>query len=88
MLKLTPVTLPPGWAKLATRSMVTRLSPMLKTIGVVVVAALARQWRPRASGRDDEADPSTNQFGRHRRHSFCPIVGPAVFDRQVFPPST
>ena len=38
---LVPVTLPPGWARLATRPSLTGSSPTLKTMGIVVVAALA-----------------------------------------------
>src|SRR6516225_4933534 len=39
--KLTPVALPPGRARLATRPSLTGSSPALKTIGIVAVAALA-----------------------------------------------
>jgi uncharacterized membrane protein YhaH (DUF805 family) len=38
---LIPVTLPPGWARLATRPSLTGSSPLLKTIGIAVVTALA-----------------------------------------------
>ena len=40
-LKLTPVTLPPGRLRLATRPSLTGSPPVAKTIGTVVVAALA-----------------------------------------------
>ena len=39
--KLVPVRLPPGRARLATRPRLTGSSPTLKTMGIVVVAALA-----------------------------------------------
>jgi len=39
--KLIPVRLPPGRAKLETRPSLTGSSPELKTMGIVVVAALA-----------------------------------------------
>jgi|GraSoiStandDraft_4_1057263.scaffolds.fasta_scaffold2312814_2 hypothetical protein len=39
--ELVPVTLPPGWARLATRPSLTGSSPTLKTMGIVVIAALA-----------------------------------------------
>src|SRR5262245_14249051 len=39
--KLMPVALPPGRARLATRPNLTGSSPTPKTIGIVVVAALA-----------------------------------------------
>ena len=40
-MKLTPVTLPPGRLRLATRPSLTGSPPVAKTIGIVVVAALA-----------------------------------------------
>ena len=40
-MKLTPVTLPPGRLRLATRPSPTGSPPVIKTIGTVVVAALA-----------------------------------------------
>ena len=40
-MKLTPVTLPPGRLRLATRPSLTGSPPVTKTIGTVVVAALA-----------------------------------------------
>ena len=40
-MKLTPVTLPPGRLRLATRPTSTGSPPVTKTIGTVVVAALA-----------------------------------------------
>src|SRR5215472_11462437 len=39
--KLTPVTLPPGRARLATRPSLTGSVPLPKTMGIVVVAAFA-----------------------------------------------
>ena len=41
LTKVTPVMLPPGRARLATRPALTGSSPVMKTIGIVVVAALA-----------------------------------------------
>ena len=38
---VTPVTLPPGRARLATRPSLTGSPPVAKTIGIVVVTALA-----------------------------------------------
>jgi len=39
--KLTPVTFPPGLLRLGTRPSSTGLPPLVNTIGIVVVAALA-----------------------------------------------
>ena len=38
---VTPVTLPPGWLRLATRPSLTGSAAVSKTIGMVVVAAFA-----------------------------------------------
>ena len=80
--KLIPVRLPPGRARLATRPSLTGSSPTLKTMGIVVVAALAAKRRSELR-RDDHGDLSANQFGRQRRQSIDLILGPAVFDRYV-----
>jgi hypothetical protein len=40
-MKLTPVTLPPGRLRLVTRFSLIGSPPVAKTIGIVVVAALA-----------------------------------------------
>jgi len=39
--KLTPVTFPPGWLRLDTKPSSIGLPPLVNTIGIVVVAALA-----------------------------------------------
>ena len=41
MRKLTPVRLPPGWARLATRPAATGSPPIMETIGIVEVALFA-----------------------------------------------
>jgi hypothetical protein len=40
VVKITPVTLPPGRLRLATRPVLTGSAPVAKTIGVVAVAVL------------------------------------------------
>ena len=81
--KLMPVRLPPGRARLATRPSLTGSSATVKTMGIVVVAALAASAGTVTSGRDDHGDLSANQFGRQRRQSIELVLGPAVFDRHV-----
>ena len=54
----------------------------MKTMGIVVVAALAAN-AAEAAGRGDHGDPSANQIGRQRRQPIDLILGPAVFDRHV-----
>ena len=52
----------------------------MKTIGIVVVAALAAvRCRP----RDDHGHLTADQIGRQRRQSIVLALGPAVFDRDV-----
>ena len=80
--KLMPVALPPGRARLATRPSLTGSSVTGKTMGIVVVAALAANAAGTA-GRDDHGDLSANQIGCQRRQSIELILGPAVFDRHV-----
>ena len=80
--KLMPVRLPPGRARLATRPSLTGSSPTLKTIGIVVVAALAANAaahrRPRRSPRpagepDRPPAPAVDHV----------TLRPAIFDRHV-----
>ncbi len=68
--KLTPVTLPPGRLRLATRPFVTGSPPLPNTIGIVVVAALAaradccrRQSRPPAGLSNPPPEPATGRSG-------------------------
>ena len=54
----------------------------MKTMGIVVVAALAATPSG-ASDRGDHGDLPADQFGRQRRQPIHLILGPAVFDRHV-----
>ena len=56
----------------------------MKTIGIVVVAALAARLRQFRCG--DDGNSAANQFGRQRRQSIVSIIGPAIFDRHVLDP--
>ena len=53
----------------------------VKTMGIVVVAALAAKGS--ASGRGDDGDLPPNQFGRQRRQPIVLGLRPAVLDRHV-----
>ena len=79
---LTPVALPPGWLKLATRPKVTGSPPVVKTIGIVGVAALAARGDG-ASRRDDHGDPSANEIGGQLWQPIELTFRPAVFDGDV-----
>ena len=79
--KLTPVTLPPGRLRLATRPSLTGSPPVAKTIGTVVVAALAASA---ASGvADDHGHRPANQVGHQGRQPIGLIFRLAKFDRDV-----
>ena len=54
----------------------------MKTMGIVVVAALAAS-AAEVPVRGDHGDPATNQIGRQRRQSIVFAFRPAVFDRHV-----
>ena len=79
--KITPVALPPGRLRLATRPSLTGSRPMTKTIGMVAVAA----WppAPQGCGRNDHGHLAADQIGRHRRQPIVLTFRPAVFDRDV-----
>src|SRR5262249_46723500 len=84
--KLTPVALPSGRARLATRPNLTASPPTLNTIGITVFAALtARNGSRRTAGHDDNRDPTANEFGRQLRHTIILALGPAILDRDVLP---
>ena len=63
---VTPVTLPPGRFRLATRPVATGSSAVEKTIGMVVVAALAAcaAGSPRENHRDPSLTSSAASAGR------------------------
>ena len=81
--KLTPVRLPPGRARLATRPSLTGSSRDVEDDGDRRGCRLGRERRSGTAGRDDHGDLSANQFGRQRRQSIDLILRPAVFDRHV-----
>src|SRR5262249_1312738 len=79
-MEMMPVTLPPGWLKLATRPAWTGSPPIWKTIGIAAVAALAAcRWC--AGRRGDDGNSALNQFGCQLRQPIEVILGPAAFDR-------
>ena len=78
---VTPVTLPPGRFRLATRPICTGSLAVVKTMGIVVVAAFAARCPGRIG--DDHGHLTTNQLSRHRRHSVVLPLRPAIFDRHV-----
>ena len=79
--KTTPVTLPPGRLRLATRPSLTGSLPVAKTIGTVVVAALAASAARAIS--DDHGHRPANQISHQSRQPINLIVRIAIFDRDV-----
>jgi hypothetical protein len=88
VIKTTPVTLPPGRAKLVTRPSLTGSLPVVKTIGIVAVAAMARNVARvlptiTAAGRLTKpvtsAGSRSNWFSAQRNSiaTFCPSTKPA-----------
>ena len=79
--EIKPVRLPPGRFRLATNPTATGSNPIVKTIGIVVVAAFAGS----AAGllATITATRPTNQIGRQRRQPIVLVVRPAIFDRHV-----
>ena len=78
---VTPVTLPPGRLRLATRPSWTGSEPSSKTMGMAVVAACRQCGR--SSGRGNHGHLTMNQIGHHRRQSIILALRPAVFDQHV-----
>ena len=84
---VTPVTLPPGRLRLATRPSSTGSPPTMKTIGIVAVAALGRQRRGSAA-RDDHGDLAADQIGRQRRQPIVSDPPPSGIRSRRSAPST
>ena len=78
--KLTPVRLPLGRARLATRPSLTGSSPATKSDGNRRGRRLRRQRRRNAAGGSNHGDLAADQIGGQRRQPVVLIVGPAVFD--------
>src|SRR5580658_7156681 len=76
--KLTPVRLPPGRLKLATRPGRTGSLPVKKTMGIVVVAAFAANLGAR---HGNHGHLEANQIGRQGWQSIVVALRPAIFDR-------
>ena len=84
--KVTPVMLPPGRARLETKPLLTGSSPVIITMGIVFVAALAA----RIAGGDEATMTSTrsrtSSFARTAIRSCCPSAKP--FRNSTLSPST
>jgi hypothetical protein len=81
--KLTPVTLPPGRAKLATSPSLNRVIADGKHDRDSRRCALCCGRRSRTSGHGHHGHAPTNQVGRLLRQPIHSIVGPAIFDCDI-----
>src|SRR6266545_3938449 len=79
---LIPVRLPPGRARLATRSRLTGSSAMMKDGRDRRACSLGRERRGN-SARGDHVDPSVNQFDRQLRQPIELTFGEPIYDRHV-----
>ena len=75
--KLTPVTLPPGRLRLATKPALTGSPPIVKTIGIVVVAALAAKIELPPPVAAITATLRRDQIGRKCRQSIVLVSRPS-----------
>src|SRR5262249_33430148 len=76
--KPMPVRFPPGRARLATRPTLTGSSPVMKTMGIVDVAALAANIEGIPAGVI-----TATKISRQHWQSIKLILGPAVLDRHI-----
>src|SRR5262249_48360476 len=76
--KPMPVRFPPGRARLATRPTLTGSSPVMKTMGIVDVAALAANVEGIPAGVI-----TATKISRQHWQSIQLILGPAVLDRHI-----
>jgi hypothetical protein len=80
MNMLTPVALPPGRLRLATRPSFTGSSPVLKTIGMVEVAAFCSESRGLPAGGNDHRHADIYETGRQSGQAIVMTLGPAKRD--------
>src|SRR5262245_4190781 len=78
---VAPVTLPDGRLMLATRPICTGSLPVVKTMGVVVIAALSASTPGVLA--TNTATRTINELKRDHRHSIVLPLRPAVLDRHV-----
>ena len=79
----TPVTLPPGLLRLATRPSCDRVAADGEDNRNGCGRRLGGKCRGSAPGCDDHVHLPANQIGRQRRQSIILTLGPAVLDRHV-----
>ena len=81
--RLTPDTLPPGRFKLATRPVLIGSTPFRKTMGIVVVAALAASAAASPAKAAMTFTLTTHQIGRQRWKALKLTFRPAVVDHNI-----
>src|SRR5262245_6816298 len=81
--RFTPVALPPGRLRLATRPIATRSVPIAKTIGIVIGRGFGSERRWRAARRGYHCHPPADQIGGQVRQPIILSRRPAEFDRHI-----
>jgi hypothetical protein len=82
LMKVTPVRLPPGRTRLATRPNSTGSAPLLKDDRDRRGCAFGREYR-RAAGCRDYVDVTIDEVGGQSGQPIIATLRPAVFDRHV-----
>src|SRR5215472_8423623 len=80
---LTPVRLPPGLARLATKPSPTGSVPMTNTIGIVEVASFTRERCRGSACRCNQIDFAADEIRSHCRQPVIVSLSPMIFDGQV-----
>src|SRR5262249_9795570 len=80
---LIPVALPPGRLRLATRPIFTGSAPMMKTMGIVSVAALAASVAAVLPGVTMAVTRRRTSSAARAGRRFILALRPAIFDRDV-----
>ena len=80
---VTPVKLPLGRLRLATRSDLTGSAPIVNTIGTVVVAAFSGDSRNATSTGNEDRRLARYEFGSKRGETIELTFGPTIVDRHV-----
>src|SRR5215471_18276745 len=83
VIRVTPVTLPPGRLKLSTKPSLTGSPPHPEHDRDSGCGALGRARRRIAADRGEHVDPAAHEIGRHFRQAVVFTARPAEFDRDI-----
>src|SRR3954451_6824488 len=83
-MNVTPVTLPPGRARLATRTLSHRVAAGEEDDRDRRGRVFRRECRNVAAAGCDQGDLATNEIGRQSGQTLVFPLGPAIFNREIF----